>query len=281
LGLLGAGALYLVGCARTPDDQRAVDLNATATAASGKQITSEQLGKYGSEAIRTLAQAVGIISVAGPNISGHEGDSGTAWYVQLPEQMKGARVVTAAHVLFNRDTGADPATASLISFGQPINPAATILEFEGPIPGQVALPEAYRRSDRAGKVDIRDDVGVFTVDDFNAPPAALRFDPNYQPRQGEQLLALGYPHELIGQYPDTSDIDPSKTVMYAALATVVSYDNGVLSVNCEVDTGASGGPVIAERDGQYFAVGVLSARDAIDAQRAYVAPLSDLPALLQ
>ncbi len=280
LWLLVVGTAALAGCRPSPDDQRKIDLDATATAASGKPVTNEKLGKFGPETIRTLAQAVGIISVTGPERQSAKGDTGTCWYVQLPDGRQGSRVVSAAHVFLNKDAGTDPATATFIAVNQPINPQATVLEFAGPVPGQIAIPQGYTESLAHGKPDPRHDLGVFTLDAYNAPPFALGFDPAYQPQPGEQLLALGYPHELIGYYPDTQDIDSARTVMSVSLATVISINNDGILVQCEADTGQSGGPLIAERDGQYFAVGALTAKSELDAKQAYMTPLSDLPPLL-
>ncbi|MEM9970156.1 MAG: trypsin-like serine protease [Pseudomonadota bacterium] len=156
-------------------------------------------------------------------------------------------VLTAAHCLFNRETG------------NPV-PARSITFLAGWRNGSAVATRAVRRavthpdydfSKGAGRVNVTHDLALLEL----LSPIRLSniqpFNTASRPRKGAAVGVVSYAH------------DRANTPALQELCHVLARQRGTLVLSCEVDFGSSGAPIFAEVDGEPRIVSVVSAKAEI------------------
>lgn len=166
-------------------------------------------------------------------------------------------VLTAAHCLYSRDTGA------LIGAEQ--------ITFRAGLRNGRAV--AYRAARRAvvhpdyqfeggDKIDrITWDIALIELDQPIRLPSVHPFATAAGPRRGEQVEVVSYAQ------------DRSEAPSLQKLCTVLEREGGVLMLSCDADFGASGAPVFARRDGVLQIVSVVSAIAEVENRKVSMAAL--------
>ncbi|EKD60475.1 MAG: Peptidase S1 and S6 chymotrypsin/Hap [uncultured bacterium] len=172
-------------------------------------------------------------------------------------------VLTAAHCLFDKDTGAR------------IDPAD--IEFQAGLRNGRA--EAYRHISRAvphpdyiysgaNNLDrVAFDVAVLELDQPIRQPSITPFSTGARPQTGDEVGVVSYAK------------DRAEAPSLQQVCHVIDEAPEVLVLSCDVDFGASGAPIFAFDDGLASIVSVVSAKADIDKQKvslgtALAAPLA-------
>ncbi|WP_435256420.1 trypsin-like serine peptidase [Thioclava sp. FR2] len=153
-------------------------------------------------------------------------------------------VLTAAHCLFDKETGAsiDPTTIEFLA-GWRNGRAAAYRS----VTKAVAHPEyVYGGHENIDRVPY--DIAVLRLDQPIRLPSILPFETNDQPKQGDQVEVVSYAQ------------DRSEVPSLQQLCHVLENRNGIVIFSCDVDFGSSGAPVFSMRDGRLQIVSVVSAK---------------------
>ena len=178
-------------------------------------------------------------------------------------------VLTAAHCLFDKDTGAriDPAQIKFLAGWRNGRAEA----YRGARQA-VAHPEyVYGGANQLDRVS--EDVALVELDQPILLPSVKPFAVSGTPSKGDTVGVLSYAQDRA----DIPSLQQSCTVM--------ARQEGVLVMNCDVDFGSSGAPVFREVNGVPQIVSVISAKAEMDGQQvslgsALQIPLADLMAEL-
>ena len=179
-------------------------------------------------------------------------------------------VLTAAHCLFDKETGAriDPAEIKFLAGWRNGRAEA----YRGARQA-VAHPDyVYGGADQLDRVSV--DVALVELDQPILLPSVTPFQVTQTPSKGDTVGVISYAQDRA----DTPSLQQSCTVM--------ARQEGVLVMTCNVDFGSSGAPVFREVDGVPQIVSVISAKAEMDGQQvslgsALQIPLGDLMAELQ
>ena len=174
-------------------------------------------------------------------------------------------VLTAAHCLFDRETGAeiDPSQIKFLAGWRNGRAEA----YRG-VHQTMAHPNyVYGGSDQLDRVAY--DVAVMELDQPILSTSVRPFAVAEAPERGDTVGVLSYAQDRA----DTPSLQEACTVMERQI--------GVLVMTCDVDFGSSGAPVFRIRDGVPEVVSVISAKAEVDGQQvalgsALQIPLADL-----
>ena len=178
-------------------------------------------------------------------------------------------VLTAAHCLFDKETGAriDPAQIKFLAGWRNGRAEA----YRGAHQA-VAHPDyVYGGADQLDRVSV--DVALVELDQPILLPSVHPFAVAESPAKGDTVGVVSYAQDRA----DTPSLQQSCTVM--------ERQEGVLVMTCDVDFGSSGAPVFREVDGVPQVVSVISAKAEMAGRQvslgsALQIPLADLMAEL-
>lgn len=179
-------------------------------------------------------------------------------------------VLTAAHCLFDKETGAriDPSQIKFLAGWRNGRAEA----YRGARQA-VAHPDyVYGGTDPLDRVS--DDVALVELDQPILLPSVTPFQVAATPSKGDTVGVLSYAQDRA----DTPSLQQSCTVM--------ERQEGILVMTCDVDFGSSGAPVFRDVGGVPQIVSVISAKAEMDGLQvslgsALQIPLADLMAELQ
>lgn len=179
-------------------------------------------------------------------------------------------VLTAAHCLFDKETGAriDPAQIKFLAGWRNGRAEA----YRGARQA-VAHPDyVYGGADQLDRVSV--DVAIIELDQPILLPSVTPLAIAQTPSKGDTVGVISYAQDRA----DAPSLQQS--------CAVIARQDSILVMTCDVDFGSSGAPVIRETDGVPQIVSVISAKAEMDGQQvslgsALQIPLGDLLAELQ
>ncbi|MCB6179137.1 trypsin-like serine protease [Rhodobacter sp. Har01] len=175
-------------------------------------------------------------------------------------------VLTAAHCLFDKDTGARTPDGEITFQAGWRNGRAEA--YRG-VRRSVAHPD-YAHADDEDVARVAYDVALLELDQPILLPQLLPFSTARQPGSGDEVSVVSYAH-------DRSEI-PS---IEEGCAVLSSYHDAMV-LSCDIDFGSSGAPVFLVRDGVARVVSVISAKAELDGKKVALAVPLDAPlAVLQ
>lgn len=174
-------------------------------------------------------------------------------------------VLTAAHCLFDKQTGApvDPTTIQFLAGWRNGRAEA----YRG---GKRAVVHpAYTFQADAGPDRVRFDIALIQLDQPIRTGAINPFATDAQPRRGDEVGVVSYAH------------DRADAPSLQRTCTVRDRVSEVLVMSCDVDFGSSGAPVFAFGNGRPRIVSVISAKAEMDGTKVSLGTDLDdtLPAL--
>ncbi len=170
-------------------------------------------------------------------------------------------VLTAAHCLFDKDTGAriDPAQIKFLAGWRNGRAEA----YRGAVQA-VAHPDyVYGGSDQLGRVAY--DVAVVELDSPILSTSVKPFAVADAPEKGDTVAVLSYAQDRA----DTPSLQQA--------CNVTERQTGVLVMTCDVDFGSSGAPVFRVKDGVAQVVSVISAKAVMDGQQVSLGSALQIP----
>lgn len=160
-------------------------------------------------------------------------------------------VLTAAHCLFDRETGAriDPAGIEFLAGWRNGRAAA----YRG-VRQAVAHPEyVYGGHEKLDRVAF--DLAVLELDQPIRLPSITPFETDARPAQGDAVGVVSYAQ------------DRSEAASLQEVCHVLGQQPNVLMLSCNVDFGSSGAPIFAVRNGVARVVSVVSAKADVEGRQ--------------
>lgn len=159
-------------------------------------------------------------------------------------------VLTAAHCLFDRSTGAliEPDTIQFLA-GWRNGRAAAYRGVRRAMPHPAYVYEGREKVDRVAV-----DLALLELDQPIRLSSIQPFETDTRPRKGEEVGVVSYAH------------DRAEAPSLQETCRVLARQPGILMMSCAVDFGSSGAPVFSMRDGVARIVSVISAKAEFQAQ---------------
>lgn len=217
-----------------------------------------------------MAQDVGLRSLqTGDDSRGWEavgridlGDRGFCTGALIADDL----VLTAAHCLFDKETGAtiDPATIKFLA-GWRNGRAAAYRGVKKALPHPEYI---YGGQEELGRVQF--DVALLQLDQPIRLPSIKPFETDDRPTAGDEVGVVSYAQ------------DRSEAPSLQQVCHVLRRQEGMLILSCDVDFGSSGAPIFSVKNGVARVVSVVSAKAEVDGKKvALGTPLTDPVALLR
>ncbi|MDP4031847.1 MAG: trypsin-like serine protease [Pseudorhodobacter sp.] len=176
-------------------------------------------------------------------------------------------VLTAAHCLYDKDTGAriDPAQIQFLAGWRNGRAAA----YRG-VRRALAHPDyAYDGAEKLARVAY--DLALIELDQPIRLPSVTPFETDSQPAKGDAVGVVSYAQGR------------AEVASLQQVCHVLGRQPGVLVLSCDVDFGASGAPIFSMKGGVARLVSVVSAKAEIDGKQVALGtslekPLADLRA---
>lgn len=159
-------------------------------------------------------------------------------------------VLTAAHCLFDKDTGAliDPEQIEFLA-GWRNGRASAYRRLR-----QVAVHPDYQPGDTVSANRVRNDVALLQLQRPIRNTTVTPFGTADRPRRGARVGVVSYARHR-SEAPSLQEV-----------CEVLGHQSGVLVTSCSVDFGASGAPIFTFSEGQARIVSVVSAKAEIDGE---------------
>ena len=157
-------------------------------------------------------------------------------------------VLTAAHCLFDKDTGAQIDYASIEFLAGWRNGRASAYRN---VRRAVIHPD-YSYSEEVSSARVRNDIALLELSRPIRNTTILPFETAARPLQGDRVGVVSYAR------------DRSEAPSLQELCTVLARQEGVLVTSCAVDFGSSGAPIFVFSDGKAQIVSVVSAKAEMD-----------------
>lgn len=178
-------------------------------------------------------------------------------------------VLTAAHCLFDKDSGAriDPATIQFLA-GWRNGRAAAYRQ----VTAAIAHPDyIYSGEDAVERVQY--DVALLRLDQPIRLPSIRPFATDDRLDRGDEVGVVSYAH------------DRAEAPSLQQLCRVLERRSGTFVLSCDVDFGSSGAPILSLREGELRIVSVVSAKAEMAGQKVslgtdLVGPVAELRALM-
>ncbi len=157
-------------------------------------------------------------------------------------------VLTAAHCLFNKKTGAriDEGTFQFLA-GWRNGRASAYRSVK-----RVAVHPEYAFSGEVSSKRVRNDLALLELDHAIRNTTIMPFDTSTRPIKGQRVGVVSYAR------------DRSNAPSLQEVCTVLGHQDGVLITSCSVDFGASGAPIFSFADGMAQIVSVVSAKAEVN-----------------
>ena len=160
-------------------------------------------------------------------------------------------VLTAAHCLYDRDTGAEIDVSTLEFLAGWRNGRASAYRW---VRRAVTHPD-YDFSAELEADRVRNDVALLELHQPIDKHSAAPFATDRRPAKGEKVRLVSYARSR------------SETPSLQEACSVLARQAGVLVMSCDVDYGASGAPVFSFKDGTPRIVSVVSAMAEVDGRK--------------
>ncbi len=175
-------------------------------------------------------------------------------------------VLTAAHCLFDKETGARVEARDMQFLAGWRNGRAAA--YRG-VRQALAHPE-YIYSGAENVDRVRFDVALLQLDQPIRLPSIKPFATDDRPSKGDEVGVVSYAQ------------DRAEAPSLQQLCHVLGRQSGMLILSCDVDFGSSGAPVFSFRDGQARVVSVVSAKAEMEGAKVSLGtPLAEPIALLR
>jgi protease YdgD len=175
-------------------------------------------------------------------------------------------VLTAAHCLFDKETGARVEARDMKFLAGWRNGRAAA--YRG-VRQALAHPD-YVYSGAENVERVRFDVALLQLDQPIRLPSIKPFATDDRPAKGDEVGVVSYAQ------------DRSEAPSLQELCHVLGRQSGMLIMSCDVDFGSSGAPVFSFRDGQARVVSVISAKAEMEGAKVSLGtPLAEPIALLK
>lgn len=174
------------------------------------------------------------------------------------------RVLTAAHCLFDKETGArlDPAEMQFLAGWRNGRAAA----YRG-VKRALAHPDYVYGG--MGQVDrVAFDLAVLELDQPIRLPSVAPFETDLRPAKGDEVGVVSYAQ------------DRSEAPSLQEVCHVMERQAAILVLSCNVDFGSSGAPIFAFRDGVARVVSVVSAKADFKGQKVALGTALEAPLAL-
>ncbi len=170
-------------------------------------------------------------------------------------------VLTAAHCLFDKETGARiPIAGMEFRAGWRNGRAAA---YRG-VKRAVAHPEyVYGGHEKLGRVAY--DLALLELDQPIRLPSILPYDTDARPGEGDEVGVVSYAQ------------DRAEAPTLQQVCHVLARQPGVLVLSCNVDFGSSGAPIFSIRDGEARVVSVVSAKAEYEGRQVALGTTLDAP----
>ncbi|WP_188479243.1 trypsin-like serine peptidase [Primorskyibacter flagellatus] len=159
-------------------------------------------------------------------------------------------VLTAAHCLFDKHTGQrfDPERIEFLA-GWRNGRASAYRQVR-----RAVVPETYRYDADVTPDRVRDDVALLELYQPIRNTSVVPFNLSVQPRRNDQIAVVSYAHDRA-EAPSLQEI-----------CSVITRQEGVLIMSCDVDFGSSGAPVFSLSGGEPRIVSVVSAKAEVEGE---------------
>lgn len=178
-------------------------------------------------------------------------------------------VLTAAHCMFDKETGARMDVSQIQFLAGWRNGRAAA--YRGVRRAVIHPDYVFGGADRLDRV--ADDVALLELDQPIRLPSITPFQTDASPKTGDKV-------EVVSYAMDRSEAPSLQDACY-----VIGNQPGVVVMDCSVDFGSSGAPIFVVRDGVARIVSVVSAKAEVDGKKvalgtALVGPLATVRAAL-
>jgi len=170
-------------------------------------------------------------------------------------------VLTAAHCLFDKETGAriDPDEIRFLAGWR----NGRAVAYRG-VRRAVAHPEyVYGGGEKLDRVAY--DLALLELDQPIRLPSVVPFETDARPQKGDPVGVVSYAQDRA-EAPSLQEV-----------CHVLGRQPGVLVLSCNVDFGSSGAPILSIRDGVARVVSVVSAKAEVDGKPVALGTLLDEP----
>lgn len=178
-------------------------------------------------------------------------------------------VLTAAHCLFDKSTGArvDPQTIEFLA-GWRNGRAAAYRDVR-----RAVVHPGYVFDQDVSSERVRNDIALLELQHPIRNTTVIPFQTDTRPRKGDEIGVVSYAH------------DRSEAPSLQQVCAVMARQEGVLVMSCDVDFGSSGAPIFSFESGTPRIVSVVSAKAEVRGKRvalgaALEGPLAELRAQL-
>lgn len=159
-------------------------------------------------------------------------------------------VLTAAHCLFDKEKGERFATDRIEFLAGWRNGRATAYRDVR----RAVIPQNYDFTAPVSPDRVRNDIALLELYQPVRSPSVVPFNLANQPRRGDPLAVVSYAHDR----PEAPSLQE--------LCGVITKQDGVVVMSCDVDFGSSGAPVFSMQGGVPRIVSVVSAKAEVQGE---------------
>ncbi len=179
-------------------------------------------------------------------------------------------VLTAAHCMFDKETGARMDAGDIQFLAGWRNGRAAA--YRGVRRAVIHPDYVFGGADRLDRV--ADDLALLELDQPIRLPSITPFETDVSPQAGDRVEVVSYA------------MDRSEAPSLQEVCFVLGNQPGVVVVTCSVDFGSSGAPIFVVRDGVARVVSVVSAKAEVDGKKVALGmslarPLAEVRAALE
>jgi V8-like Glu-specific endopeptidase len=170
-------------------------------------------------------------------------------------------VLTAAHCLFDKSTGARIDHEKIEFLAGWRNGRASAYRWVR----RAVVHPSYEFGGAVAADRVRNDVALLELRHPIRSARVIPFETDKRPRKGQQIAVVSYAR------------DRSEAPSLQEVCSVMSHQEGVLVMSCDVDFGSSGAPIFTWDGGVARVVSVVSAMADVDGQKVSLGTQLELP----